>query len=80
MFVLSIQHVQLSKSAKQHRTSKPCDILGIKYVTERILVSVLPSRDTKGERTSLKEDAPKDIYEEQLISMLNQKHGEVRTT
>lgn len=79
---------------------KPSDHLGLNYVTERILASVLPRRtsaaiqqqqqqhlaktiqtDAENNRSSAIEstddDTPQDIYEEELISMLEQKHGKV---
>lgn len=74
---------------------KPSDHLGLNYVTERILASVLPRRksaaaqqhaaktlqtDAENNRSQTLEcadDTPQDIYEEELISMLEQKHGKV---
>lgn len=63
----------------------------LNYVTERILASVLP-RNSKTQvvddveqsngrphtdRPPIDDDSPKDLYEHELISMLEQKHGKV---
>lgn len=73
--------------------------MGLNYVTERILASVLPSRiltPQQQQQRQLKQardnefngdgphivepvldESPQDIYEQELISMLEQKHGKV---
>lgn len=67
---------------------KSAENLGLSYVTERILASVLPRRSVKSDsgRTHTDEDDDKsqeattptqDIYEKELILMLEQKHGKV---
>lgn len=76
---------------------KASDHLGLNYVTERILASVLPRRNAatlhqhqqqakvaqvdgennRANGNDASEDAPQDVYEEELISMLEQKHGKV---
>lgn len=74
---------------------KASDHLGLNYVTERILASVLPRRNAttlhqhqakvaqvdddnnRANGNDAAEDTPQDVYEEELISMLEQKHGKV---
>lgn len=62
--------------------------MGLNYVTERILASVLPNRigqqssrdnELNGEHTgdAQHDESPQDIYEQELILMLEQKHGKV---
>lgn len=67
------------------------DHLGLNYVTERILASVLPKRiatqQHQQQQPNLNEfnsdgphtidESPQDVYEQELISMLEQKHGKV---
>lgn len=70
----------------QHQKSS--DNLGISYVTERILASVLPRRSAAHKHhdphnrphtiASEPPQPPQDIYEKELILMLEQKHGKVR--
>lgn len=85
----------------QHHERTAADHLGLNYVTERILASVLPNRTTttvqpieptikhpdnefskngRPHSSSIAslDDLPQDIYEQELISMLEQKHGKVR--
>lgn len=85
----------------QHHEKATADHLGLNYVTERILASVLPNRnaasiqhqqyqlrhlhDTKFSSNDQPhsgwpsiDELPQDIYEQELISMLEQKHGKVR--
>lgn len=87
----------------QHHEKATADHLGLNYVTERILASVLPNRnaasiqhqqyqlrhlhDTKFSSNDQPhsgwpsiDELPQDIYEQELISMLEQKHGKVRET
>lgn len=92
---------QFPVKSLQHHEKTAADHLGLNYVTERILASVLPNRTTT---TALQQidstikhhdnefskngrphnsiasldDLPQDIYEQELISMLEQKHGKVR--
>lgn len=65
---------------------KASDNLGLNYVTERILASVLPQRNKSlhavdepinGPHSDTMSISPQDIYERELISMLEQKHGKV---
>lgn len=73
--------------------------MGLNYVTERILASVLPHRNyhphekirlhneisvdnnnneyNNGNNNTNDLSTPQDIYEKELISMLEQKHGKV---
>lgn len=94
---------QFPVKSLQHHEKTAADHLGLNYVTERILASVLPNRTTSFQRDeqtvqpALKhhdnefskngrphssnaslDDLPQDIYEQELISMLEQKHGKVR--
>lgn len=77
----------------QHRDKTAADHLGLNYVTERILASVLPIRcqqlqqkhqrdnefnnDGPQAADAALDESPQDIYEQELISMLEQKHGKV---
>lgn len=87
------------QSSQHHE--KTTDHLGLNYVTERILASVLPHRTASQQQhrqlqlqqqqqldneynnggphttDALVDDLPQDIYEQELISMLEQKHGKV---
>lgn len=77
---------------------KSAENLGLSYVTERILASVLPRRATTAAKShhsepnngrphndgspaltaaTQQQQQPPDIYEKDLISMLEQKHGKV---
>lgn len=65
---------------------KSTDNLGLNYVTERILASVLPQRNKSlhavdqpinRPHSDTMSISPQDIYERELISMLEQKHGKV---
>ncbi|XP_031636537.1 uncharacterized protein LOC116349303 isoform X3 [Contarinia nasturtii] len=83
---------QISKSQtfplklSQYQDKTAADHLGLNYVTERILASVLPNRaqtqqpkrdneSTEIGDTPTHDESPQDIYEQELISMLEQKHG-----
>lgn len=95
--------LQFPVKSMQHHEKTAADHLGLNYVTERILASVLPNRN---ETTSVQQqqqqlrhlhdtefssngrphsgcpsidELPQDIYEQELISMLEQKHGKVPT-
>ena len=62
---------------------KASEHLGLSYVTERILASVLPRRsknaaDSENRPQSDGSHAHPDIYEKELLLMLEQKHGQVR--
>lgn len=74
----------------QHHDKTASDHLGLNYVTERILASVLPTRMQNHQQkrdnefndgqlgdASEIDESPQDIYEQELISMLEQKHGKV---
>lgn len=94
LVVLCLQFpVKLSQH--HHHDKTAADHLGLNYVTERILASVLPhrvqsqqqpKRDNElaadgphiGDAPQL-DESPQDIYEQELISMLEQKHGKVNT-
>lgn len=62
---------------------KSSDNLGLNYVTERILGSVLPRRDVSDmHQHRPHSEGPVDLqlqdkYEKELILMLEQKHGKV---
>lgn len=74
-------HHQHDKTAADH--------LGLNYVTERILASVLPKQQHQQSKQNeyhndgphiaepVLDESPQDIYEQELISMLEQKHGKV---
>lgn len=87
--------LQFPLKLSQHQDKTAADHLGLNYVTERILASVLPHR-VQTQRQQQKRDneladgphigdaptldeSPQDIYEQELISMLEQKHGKVNT-
>ncbi|XP_055303742.1 uncharacterized protein LOC129569175 isoform X2 [Sitodiplosis mosellana] len=77
------QTFPLKLSQHYHHDKTAADHLGLNYVTERILASVLPHRVQNQQQKRDNEladgphigDAPQDIYEQELISMLEQKHG-----
>lgn len=100
---ISFLPLQFPVKSMQHHEKTAADHLGLNYVTERILASVLPNRN---ETTSVQQqqqqlrhlhdtefssngrphsgcpsidELPQDIYEQELISMLEQKHGKVPT-
>lgn len=85
--------LQFPVSAHQQKSAEN---LGLSYVTERILASVLPRRATAAKShhsepnngrphndespastAATQQQQPPDIYEKDLISMLEQKHGKV---
>lgn len=91
--------LQFPIKLSQHRAKTAAEHLGLNYVTERILASVLPIREAayyqqlqqKHQRDEFNNDgphageavpdeSPQDIYEQELISMLEQKHGKVNNT
>lgn len=72
-----------------HHDKAAADHLGLNYVTERILASVLPKQQQQQSKLNeynndgphiaepVLDESPQDIYEQELISMLEQKHGKV---
>lgn len=84
------RRLQFPIKLSQHHDKTAADHLGLNYVTERILASVLPTRiqnqrhkrdnefnDGQHGDASEIDESPQDIYEQELISMLEQKHGKV---
>ena len=95
LVVLWLQFPLKLSQHQHHHDKTAADHLGLNYVTERILASVLPhrvqsqqqqKRDNElaadgphiGDAPQL-DESPQDIYEQELISMLEQKHGKVNT-
>lgn len=92
--------MQFPIKLSQHHDKTTSDHLGLNYVTERILASVLPQRIHHHQQQQQKQqqkrdnefnegppsdatefdESPQDIYEQELISMLEQKHGKVNKT
>lgn len=95
--------LQFPIKLSHHHDKTAADHLGLNYVTERILASVLPNlshqqQQHRQQQQQLKQardngfnndgphivepvldESPQDIYEQELISMLEQKHGKVNT-
>lgn len=80
--------IKLSHHRHHNHHDKAADHLGLNYVTERILASVLPKQQQQQSKQNeynndehiaepVLDESPQDIYEQELISMLEQKHGKV---
>lgn len=91
MHINFLSWLQFPLKLSQYQDKTAGEHLGLNYVTERILASVLPNRAPQQQRrdnelaeignaiTTL-DESPQDIYEQELISMLEQKHGKVNST
>lgn len=99
LFLFDLCPLQFPVKSLQQYEKTVADHLGLNYVTERILASVLPNRalattihshQPKHQRDNefssngrphtgnvSIDELPQDIYEQELISMLEQKHGKV---
>lgn len=99
LFFFYLCPLQFPVKSLQQYEKTVADHLGLNYVTERILASVLPNRalattihshQPKHQRDNefssngrphtgnvSIDELPQDIYEQELISMLEQKHGKV---
>lgn len=81
-FLISFLSFQFPLPSQYQKSSD--NNLGLNYVTERILGSVLPRRDISDiHQHRPHSEGPVDIqlqdkYEKELILMLEQKHGKVR--
>lgn len=92
LFLFSRTH-QFPVQSSTRQEKNGVEYLRLNYVTERILASVLPRNsktqivdDVEQQQQpngrphtspSPDDDIPKDVYEHELISMLEQKHGKV---